>query len=385
MKITVGSDFSGVGALNQALKKCGINYKKVFACDKDVYVRESYLANYEAPDYFPENVYDRVIPESSLDLYSSSPPCQPFSWAGERQGERDDRGILFYNSLEFISKNKPRFFIFENVEGLKTNNRKYKGDDLGQTFQAWLTLLGGKSVNGVPVFFPHPDSVPYHVYWTVLNAMDYNVPQNRKRLFVVGIRDDKDNDFEFPKPQPLQVKLKDLLDLNASKKYIMSEKRIGSLVESMTAHESKGNGFKLGLLSIESLYANTILNPSKDRLTDNYVLVKSGTEQGFELAEVGDCINFAFPKNFTKRGRVARNVSNTIDTLCTLGVLQKYSDKRRTKNKYYVRRFTPRECFRLMGFPDDFKFVCSDTQLYKQAGNSVVTDVYAAIINKLKF
>ena len=117
MKIKVGSDFSGVGAFNQALMRLGINYQEVFACDMDKYARQTFIHNYGEPEYYPMNVYDREIPSESLDIYMTSPPCQAFSMAGKRLGKEDERGILFFNSLEFIEVNKPRFFIFENVRG----------------------------------------------------------------------------------------------------------------------------------------------------------------------------------------------------------------------------------------------------------------------------
>ena len=117
--------------------------------------------------------------------------------AGKREGS-----VLFYNSHEFITKNKQRYFIFENVKGLLSHEK-------GRTFQIWLDMLGGKSVNGNPVIFPREDSTPYHIYHQVLNAKHYGVPQNRERVFIVGIRDDADNIFQFPKPFHLAKKLKD--------------------------------------------------------------------------------------------------------------------------------------------------------------------------------
>jgi len=113
--IKVGSDFSGVGAFNQALIRLGIEYKELFACDMDKYARQTFIHNYGEPEYYPTNVYDREIPSESLDIYMTSPPCQAFSLAGKRLGKDDKRGILFFNSYEFIEKNKPRYFIFENV------------------------------------------------------------------------------------------------------------------------------------------------------------------------------------------------------------------------------------------------------------------------------
>ena len=176
-KIKVGSDFSGVGAFNQALKRLGINYNEIFACDMDKYARQTFIHNYSEPSYYPENVYDRAIPTESLDIYMTSPPCQSFSLAGKRKGEDDKRGVLFYNSHDFIKQNKPRYFIFENVKGLIS-------DDKGNTFAKWVQFLGGKSVNGLPTLFKHDEAVNYHLYWKVLNAKNYGIPQNRERVFL---------------------------------------------------------------------------------------------------------------------------------------------------------------------------------------------------------
>jgi len=120
--IKVGSDFSGVGAFDQALLRLGIDYETIFACDMDKYARTTFIHNYGEPEYYPVNVYDREIPAESLDIYMTSPPCQAFSLAGKRLGKDDKRGILFFNSHEFITKNKPRFFIFENVKGLLSDD-----------------------------------------------------------------------------------------------------------------------------------------------------------------------------------------------------------------------------------------------------------------------
>ena len=134
-KIKIGSDFSGVGAFNQALIRLGIAYEEVFACDMDKYARQTFVLNYGEPKYYPKDVYEREIPKESLDIYMTSPPCQSFSMAGKRLGKEDQRGILFFNSLEFIRENKPRYFIFENVKGLLSHDKVDKNQEFGRTFQ----------------------------------------------------------------------------------------------------------------------------------------------------------------------------------------------------------------------------------------------------------
>jgi len=317
--IKVGSDFSGVGAFNQALQRLGIDYKEVFACDMDKYARQTFIHNYGEPEYYPMNVYDREIPSESLDIYMTSPPCQAFSLAGKRLGKDDKRGILFFNSHEFIQKNQPRYFIFENVKGLLS-------DDNGKTFQEWINMLGGKSVNGIPVLFPYEDSVDYHIYYKVLNAKHHGVPQNRERVFLIGIRDDKDNNFSFPAEEHLTKRLKDVLESEVDKKYNIE------------------NIYNIRRLS-ETLEKNEL--PNDIRIIDSY------------------------------------NKSIHEDSICISTRVNASSCTHLWDTKL-IRRLTPRECFRLMDFPDSFTWICSDSQAYKQAGNSIVVGVLAKIIAKLK-
>jgi DNA (cytosine-5)-methyltransferase 1 len=275
--IKVGSDFSGVGAFDQALLRLGIKYETVFSCDMDKYARQTYIENYGEPQYYPKNVYDREIPEESLDIYMTSPPCQAFSLAGKRKGEDDKRGILFYNSHEFITKNKPRYFIFENVKGLLS-------DAKGRTFQIWLDMLGGKSVNGNPVIFSRGDATPYHIYYKVLNAKHYGVPQNRERVFIVGIRDDADNNFHWPVKQHLTKRLKDVLQENVNHKYYLSNKMIDGFMIKTKNMKDSGNGFAFKPTN-GNCTAFSITTKSGNRIDDNYIKVKSATSYPFLVAD----------------------------------------------------------------------------------------------------
>jgi DNA (cytosine-5)-methyltransferase 1 len=396
--INVGSDFSGVGAFNQALIRLGIPYKEVFACDMDKYARQTFIYNYGKPNYYPENVYDREIPKQSLDIYMTSPPCQAFSLAGKRKGKEDLRGVLFFNSHEFIQENKPRYFIFENVKGLLS-------DDNGNTFQEWINYLGGKSVNGAPTIFPTDEAVPYHIYWKVLNAKNYNVPQNRERVFIIGIRDEEDNVFQFPKEEHLTTKLKDVLEPEVDEKYFLSEKGIEHILEKEGVYTS-----------INESPIRCLTTRYSASLAGTFVKIKSATQKGFELATENDSINFSVPNSKTRRGRVGKEVAQTLDTACNQGVWiadyradeglrirkdgispcmtssmrfsEEWSEKAGTRNPpligkdYRIRRLTPRECFRLMDFPDTFTWTVSDSQAYKQAGNSIVVKMLELIISK---
>jgi DNA (cytosine-5)-methyltransferase 1 len=456
-KIKIGSDFSGVGAFNQSLIRLGIEYDELFACDMDKYARQTFELNYGTPRYFPKDVYEREIPKESLDVYMTSPPCQSFSLAGKRLGKEDKRGILFFNSLEFIQKNKPRYFIFENVKGLLSHDKVDPKAEYGRTFQEWINYLGGKSVNGLHTFFPCDDSVPYHIYYQVLNAKHYGIPQNRERIFIIGIRDDEDNNFVFPKPFPLEKRLKDVLEYQVDEKYFLSDKMLNyfdsrasnfnngninfkdeeSVASTITSSSksldisdniirlanvnpsgngmngnvysdegvsptlstNKGEGIKIGairgrnpqnpksrksgleteqMLEInENGTSNTLTTVQKD----NVVVIPTNNSKGFDIAEEEeeDSINFSNPNSETRRGRVGKKVSQTLDTQCNQGV---YSQQR-------IRRLLPIECFKLMDFNfgipgvKDFVWDVSDSQAYKQAGNSICVGVLVEIIKKL--
>ena len=482
--IKVGSDFSGVGAFNQALIRLNVDYKEIFACDMDKYARQTFIHNYGEPEYYPTNVYEREIPKESLDIYMTSPPCQAFSLAGKRLGKNDKRGILFFNSLEFIQVNKPRYFIFENVKGLLS-------DDGGKTFSEWVNYLGGKSVNGNPVLFPYSDSVPYHLYWKVLNAKEHGVPQNRERVFLVGVRDDSDNNFRFPIEEHLSKRLKDVLQNKVDEKYFLSEQLLSYFANHKEIHKERGNGFKFEPHDKNTKISNAISTKCGSRQTDPFIKIKSATLKGYEEAIEEDSINFSVPNSETRRGRVGKQVAQTLDTGCQQGVIihdipeivkvrkhevdiiklqeclkshknksikliseelriskttvehwfrtDKYfsipeseiwlklkeclcintnefdsqimqfeeregvfeksnrvydelgiaptmtatSADERILTEYKIRRLTPRECFRLMDFPDTFTWVVSDSQAYKQAGNSIVVNVLYKILKNL--
>lgn len=495
-KLKVGSDFSGVGALDQALIRLGVDYEKAFACDMDRYARNTYLLNFgtvadmellKTPDvkkiddiyyrwlvntklrtpteeeilfvqeneervanlfsfYYPWNVYSRKIPNESLDLSVHTCPCQAFSLAGKRKGEEDRRGILFYNSHEFIAKNLPKRFIFENVKGLLS-------DDKGKTFERWIDLLGGKSVNGNPVIFPNEESVPYHVYYKVLNAKEHGVPQNRERIFIIGIRDDEDYEFNFPKPFHLEKRLKDILEPVVDEKYFLSDKMVNFLISHADKHKEKGNGFKFKPKEPDSIASAINARVFKMGVDDNYiesaVLLNRIKFNQYEESEISACITAggtAAAHNLPLveykigaiRGRNVENpksrvsglpteqmleinesgVSNTITTVqkdnvvvisgqvrpVQIGKSKKIQETsqaigevdqaafciRTTEcNGVYIqkriRRLTELECFRLMDFNPDFKSIVSSTQQYKQAGNSVVVKHFEDLIVKLFF
>jgi DNA (cytosine-5)-methyltransferase 1 len=409
--LKVGSDFSGVGAFNQALMRLGVDYKEIFACDMDKYARQTFIHNYGEPGYFPENVYDREIPSESLDVYMTSPPCQAFSTAGKRLGKEDARGILFFNSHEFIQKNKPRFFIFENVKGLLSHDKTNKKDKMGNTFREWLDYLGGKSVNGVANMYPIEDAVPYHIHWKVLNAKKHGVPQNRERVFIIGIRDDQDNTFVWPEEEELSKRLKDVVEDKVDNKYFLSEKMINGFTKHNENHTEKKTGFIFNPKSEDDvancLRANAALCPTDNTIDmgakyakeieaslnqDVCTTIDASYYKGFGVRQ-GKCrqvvygdkrLNETLDKHDLPKGEPKaidtynRKVQDNAPTLT-----EPHHNTTRLWDGQKIRRLTPRECFRLMDFPDTFTWPVSDSQAYKQAGNSIVVNVIYKILKNM--
>jgi DNA (cytosine-5)-methyltransferase 1 len=265
--------------------------------------------------------------------------------AGKRKGFEDTRGTLFFDLLKYLKAKKPKYFVLENVKGLLSHNG-------GRTFLTILDCLA-KTVNRQYSFTNYEDGLNYYVYYKVLNTKDYGIPQNRERVFIVGFRDEK-HSFKFPKKIPLELKLKDVLQENVDNKYYLSDKMIKGIEKSNFKERQPVNlngvcrTLKIGgdtpCLKVHSLYPRS----SKTG--------KGGT------------------------GHLSKEDGTTycLDTGNNQAI--EY-DKR-------IRRLTPKECFRLQGFPDSFVDKCreiaiSDTQLYKQAGNSMTADVMAYLIKEV--
>ena len=436
---------SGIGSPEVALKNLGIEHTITFACEIDKYARETYLANHEC-----ETMYQDMTAESwegeeyYADLMIGGIPCQSFSLAGKRLGELDPRGLLFFDFLRYVKNQQPKYFIIENVKGLLS-------DSGGETFQNWIHLLG-QSVNGNAFFFPHEDSLMYNLHWQVLNTKDYGLPQNRERVFLVGIRNDLPNTFVFPKGVPLKLRLKDILEENVDEKYYLSEKAI----KTVYAKEGVYTGINEDpIRCLTTRYSASI--------SGTFLKVQSATKSGYEIATEGDSINLEHPNSETRRGRVGKQVAQTLTTSCNQGVVQlnpslesggvqpyqqnrvydsngitpalmagksdlnitedyqtpkvefnlsggkwdkTHEQSRRVYSEngiaptvhtmgggnqeikhlthdYRIRKLTPLETKRLQGFPDSFVSPVSNSQQYKQSGNSISVPVIQAILKNL--
>jgi DNA (cytosine-5)-methyltransferase 1 len=259
------------------------------------------------------------------------------------------------------------------------------------------------------------EELGYRNYAKVLNAKDYGIPQNRERVYTMSIRNDIPGPFKFPEPEPLTKKLKDVLEDSVDEKYYLSDEQMASFKASTEKQRAKGYGFAFKPRSTET-YAYTISTRAGQRKTDNFVkifgnlnqpgwrkengavlsgdeisptimaqsnnaikkvAIRTANKLGFDLATDGDGIDLAYPQSTTRRGRVGHGVAKTLAT----------SDSQGTLDGFRIRKLTPKECWRLMGFDDaDFEKaekVNSNTQLYKQAGNSIVVNVLEKILANL--
>ena len=329
--LKVSTFCSGIGSAEEALKNLGVEHEVVFASEIDKYARQSYEVNHDAkmmindmcePDYVGEQYYS--------DLNISGLPCQAFSLAGKRLGELDKRGVLFYDFYRWVKNQQPKVFVIENVKGLLSA-------DKGVIFQNWCQLLG-RSVNYQNHFFMHEDSLDYNLHYTVLNSKNFGVPQNRERVFIVGIRKDLPNDFRFPVGWKLDKRLRDVLETNVDEKYYLSEKAMNYISKPATGGYSDRLTF---LNDEENEYAGCITANYAKGIPYNMLKVKEATKKGFDIAEVGDSINLSNPNSTTRRGRVGKGIANTLDTSCNQAVIEPLLIKfSRTENAKKQRKET---------------------------------------------
>jgi DNA (cytosine-5)-methyltransferase 1 len=395
-KIKIATVCSGIGSPEQALKELNIPHEISFACEIDKYARQTYLANFT-----PNVIYQDLTaeewdkPEQYSDLFIGGIPCQAFSLAGKRLGELDKRGLLFYDFYRYVKNQQPKVFIIENVKGLLSDNN-------GITFQNWCALLG-RSMNTHVNMFNHDDSLLYNLHFKVLNSKDFGVPQNRERVFLIGIRNDLPNTFRFPIGERLKIRLKDILESEVDEKYYLSETCINRLVNGGEGYSSTvktGNDiastvlasdFKLarGMNIYEEPYCVAMRGRNPENPSDR--TTRANTEQRLEPNSQGitNTITSVQKDNLivTKplfSYRSDNPISTENECFGTLranagGKLQGVGIIHETR----IRRLTPLECMRLQGYPDDYIKPCSDSQTYKQAGNSITVNVMKAIIKNL--
>lgn len=325
--------FSGIGAFEKALKNLDIPFELVGYCEIDKYASKSYSAIHDVPETMNlgdiTKINEMGLPKD-IDLITYGFPCQDISIAGKQKGLFNEDGTqtrtgLFFEALRIIEAAKPRIAIAENVKNL--TSKKF-----AEQFKIVLDSL---------------EEAGYNNYWKVLNAKDYGIPQNRERVFIVSIRKDVDNGlFEFPKPIKTQ-KIQDFLEKEVDEENLISDYFLQQIKETK---------FK------------------RDRHKKNTFALANGEIEGFKIMDY----------RYDEGLRIREN--NLCPTLTTRGS-QSISGVPIIYNNKSLRFIIPLECWRLMGFDDeDFdkaEKVNSNTQLYKQAGNSIVVDVIAHIFKGL--
>ena len=337
-------------------------------------------------------VYAGDIPKS--DCWCFGFPCQDISVAGKQAGFQGNRSSLFFRVMYLVGQlkeeDKPTYLFIENVKNLLSVNG-------GWDFARLLIEM---------------DAGGYDAEWQVLNSKDFGVPQNRERCFIIGHLRGRSTSKIFPvegtnRENSISLNLFGCLNgRNSQRDRVYSDDGLALTIS------TKPGG------NTEPKIAIPVLTPDRAEKRQNgrrfkddgepmftltgqdrhgvAVEVKEATKQGYAECRVGiDSVNFAIPNSKTRRGRVGKEVANTLDTSCNQGIFVKVSDELIVYAVWYekyqcyiaIRKLAPKECFRLQGWFDDYfekaQFVNSDSQLYKQAGNGVTVSVIEAIAEKL--
>lgn len=438
--------FAGIGGFRLGMEAAG--HECVGFCEIDKFARKSYKAIHDTRGEVEWHDITRVTDESirelgSVDVICGGFPCQAFSIAGKRAGFDDTRGTLFFEIARIASILRPKYLFLENVAGLLSH-------DKGNTFE---TIIGAL------------DELGYDAEWQVFNSKNFGVPQNRERVFIVGhlrgaggreIFPFGGNGAEVDCKQPKINKVGNIRKMGKSqsgdvvsvdglaptlcstttqKDPLKVVVQIGNLIDTESfggnPHRGRvydpdglapclncngggnrepkiiqrGRGFNKGG---EHDLAPTITKNSY--WENNFLRIKEATTKGYAEAGLGDSIDLSHPNSTTRRGRVGKQMANTLLTgeeqgvvvydlynqsqKDIVGTLTESGHQGNTKAGTFavadgirIRKLTPRECWRLQGFPDwafeKAQAVNSNSQLYKQAGNSVTVNVIEAIARRL--
>jgi DNA (cytosine-5)-methyltransferase 1 len=313
---TVIDLFAGIGGFRLGFEKA--DFKTLYSNDFDKWCKYSF------DNYFGEGALDlRDITEvkaeelPDADILTAGFPCQPFSKIGKLHGFSDARGTLFFDVLRILKVKRPKAFVLENVKNLTRH-------DNGNTFKVIIDAL--------------ENDLGYKVHYQVLNTKDYGLPQDRKRIYIVGFREDVP--FTFPKPIELKTKVKDMLETSdVHDFYFLSQRYLDGLEKHKARHQNIGHGFGYHVLNPEGISTTIVVG-----------------NMGRERNLIQD-----IPRPSEATGRAGQPL-----------------------NSRGIRKVTPRECARLQGFPDDYIFDLPVTQAYKQLGNAVSVPVAYAVAMKVK-
>jgi DNA (cytosine-5)-methyltransferase 1 len=335
-KLKVGTFFSGIGAFEHSLIQLKIPHKIIFACDIDKFCKQNFLKNYHLSEenwYQDINEMDGKKFTNKVDILVGGCPCQSFSIAGQRKGLEDIRGQLVFKYIKKIEEIKPNMFIFENVKGILSS-------DKGETFKIILSEM---------------EKIGYDINYKIIKATKVNIPQSRERVFIIGTKKEKKipSIFEKFKELELKLKLENLLDDEYDSKYII-----------------KNHTWQ------KWIFSQKHLDKQKMKINGDIMICQTARQYsswfGQFIMEMKKEENFTYSEDAIKSIKENNFVPFNYDK-------EKY-DIDYILNNSVVRRLTPNECLRLMGFDTKiFKTGVSDTQTYKQCGNSIVVKMFNQI------
>lgn len=363
----------GIGGFRLGMEAAG--HKCLGYVEIDKFARKSYEAihntkgEWTAHDITTVTNDDLRLLRGTVDVICGGFPCQAFSIAGKRLGFAETRGTLFFEIARLAKEIQPSLLFLENVKGLLNHEG-------GNTFRTIISTL---------------DELGYDAEWQVLNSKDFGVPQNRERVFIIGYLRGRSRREVFPIRRSYETAgVQRVGNINPS-----GNGMNGNVYSfdglSPTLTTNKGEGLKIiqPVLTPDRAEqrqnGRRIKEPGEPMFTltaqDRHgVLIREATKKGYAEAKIGDSINYSVPNSKTRRGRVGKGIAQTLDTACNQAIIE-------NKPPYRIRRLTPKECWRLQGFPDwafdKAQEVNSDSQLYKQAGNSVTVPVIYEIAKRL--
>lgn len=352
--VRLGTSFSGIGAIEHAFHRLGLKCKIQFAGDIDADCKKSYFANYDIDDsrwHTDIHQFDARPYKGQVDLFVGGAPCQAFSMRGKRGGFEDTRGTLFSEFARVVIECQPKVFIFENVKGMLNHDKGNTWRIIKQTFE---------------------EDCGYDIYYQVLNGRDYGIPQSRERIYCIGFR--QETDFKYPSPIKLEKSLYDFLQDSFSSKYLLKERGVHFITESVN-HQKSYTQINGDIMLCQKrnqqfnwhgdfVFHPALVSDKTDIDTDEYLYKISDYEE--EYYKDKSPRKYAIIPVEGGTLRMVREGNLAVDN---------------TKGRF--RKLTPRECLRLMGFDDSFKIVVSDTSAYKQSGNSIIVNVLMALLKQM--
>ena len=367
--------FGGIGSCTGALKELGMNVDIVDYVEIDKFATQSYNA-INNTNFEPQDIVQWDKDLKDIDLIMHGSPCQSISIAGLQKGADKNSGTassLMWETVRIIEKIKPKYVIWENVKNLLSEKHRHNFDE-------YLSILEG---------------LGYVNYYKVLNSKNFGVPQNRERIFTISIKKDINKTFKFPEGYDSGLRLKDFLEAEVDERYYISQEITESFIKKISEKEiSKTTRVggrssldlkhewdlvaikQVGLLDIKgNEQIRRVYDPEGISPTLN--TMQGGSRQPKIIAQCG---------RYNSDGVIEQQLevqkgdfSNIITTVQKDNLLLQ---------NYRIRKLIPLECWRLQGFKDEVFYKAknsgvSDSQLYKQAGNSITVNVLMFILKNL--